>query len=212
MPKAEATHYARTLNEVAKENDFDPLLAVAIIHFETRWTPNLVSPDGEDYGLGQVRARYHGGCRDDADPLAAPSAGCLATKASLLDGDHNLRVMGSIIAANRDLCADKTGTARASQWLAGYQGRNFPERGKWCQPGEKTWRVISYHQELLAKLLPKPAPPKAKPPAKGKPEAPAKGVSTAPAKQKLPAPAKDAPVAATAARRPVTRVAARAHR
>jgi hypothetical protein len=171
MPREEATRYAKVLNEVAKARDFDPLLGVAIIHFETHWYPSLVSPDGEDYGLGQVRARFIGACRGDEDPLGQPSEACKAVKASLLSGEHNIRVMGSIIEANRDLCKDKTGTGRASQWLAGYAGLNFPERNKWCQPGAKTWRVLSYHQELLAKLVPKPAKPKAKP---AKP-APAKG-------------------------------------
>jgi hypothetical protein len=160
MPREEATRYAKVLNEVAKERDFDPLLAVAIIHFETHWHPSLVSPDGEDHGLGQVRARFIGACRSDEDPLGNPSEACKAVKASLLSGEHNIRVMGSIIEANQDLCKDKTGTAKAHQWLAGYAGLNFPERNKWCQPGAKTWRVLSYHKELLAKLLP---PPKAKP-------------------------------------------------
>jgi hypothetical protein len=180
MPKAEATRYAKALNEVAKERDFDPLLAVAIIHFETRWRPSLISPDGEDHGLGQVRARFIGACRGDEDPLGSPSEACKAVKASLLDGEHNIRVMGAIIEANRDLCKEKTGTAKAAQWLAGYEGLNFPEQNRWCRPNEKTWRVISYHQELLDRLLPRPAKPKAKP---------------APAR---PAPAKSARVAARA--------------
>jgi hypothetical protein len=159
MPRGEATRYARVLNEVAKEHAFDPLLAVAIVHFESRWDPSQVSDDGEDYGLGQVRARFVGACRGDEDPLGNPSEGCRAVKASLLSGEHNLRVMGTIIEANRELCKDKTGSAKAPQWLAGYAGLNFPERNRWCQPGDKTWRVLAYHKELLAKLLPKPRKP-----------------------------------------------------
>jgi hypothetical protein len=171
MPREEATRYAKVLNEVAKEHDFDPLIAVAIIHFETHWYPTLISPDGEDYGLGQVRARFIGACRGDEDPLGNPSEACKAVKASLLSGERNIRVMGAIIEANRDLCKEKTGTAKAHQWLAGYAGLNFPERNKWCQPGAKTWRVLSYHKELVAKLTPKPAKPAAKPP---KPAPPSK--------------------------------------
>jgi hypothetical protein len=168
MPKEEATRYAKVLNEVGKERDFDPLLAVAIIHFETRWRPGLVSEDGEDHGLGQVRARFIGACRSDEDPLGNPSEACKAVKASLLNGEHNIRVMGAIIEANRDLCKEKTGTAKAQQWLAGYEGLNFPEQHRWCRPNEKTWRVISYHQELLDKLLPRPAAPKGKGKSNGK--------------------------------------------
>lgn len=195
MPKEEATRYAVVLNEVAKDHDFDPLLAVAIIHFESRWIPTMISEDGEDYGLGQVRARYAVPCRDDADPLNAPSEACKAKKAQLLSGEQNIRAMGGIIAANRDLCKDKTGTAKPSQWLAGYEGYSSPERNRWCVPGPKTWRVISYHKELLARLSPKAAPVKAPSaaPVKGAPIAAAKGapiaaVKVAPAK----APAKAA--------------------
>lgn len=170
MPKAEAALYARTLNAVAAEHDFDPLTAVAIIHFETHWHPGLVSADGEDYGLGQVRARFIGACRSDADPVNAPSSACLAVKASLRDGVTNLRRMGSIIGANKDLCKEKTGSAKIPQWLAGYQGYGAPGQGLWCTPGPKTWMVLGYYNDLLAKLVPRPKPapkPKpAKPPAK----------------------------------------------
>jgi len=158
----EATVYAHVLNEVGAARGFDPLTAVAIIHFETRWQPTQVSPDGEDYGLGQVRARYVGACRSDADPLNAPSEACMAVKRSLLDGTTNIRRMGEIIAANRQLCLKKTGSAAPARWLAGYQGRNFPSSHKWCQPDEKAWRVLAYSRELLASL----SKGKARPPAK----------------------------------------------
>jgi hypothetical protein len=156
IPKEEAARYAHALNASAREYDFDPLTAVAIIHFETRWRPNLISSDGEDYGLGQVRARFLGPCRDDEDPVNAPSEGCKAAKASLLDGTVNIRRMATIISANRDLCREKTGTAKAFQWLAGYQGRNQPSKDVWCKPAEGTWRVLAYREELIAKVLPKP--------------------------------------------------------
>lgn len=171
MPKEQATHYAKALNEAGKTHDFDPLLAVAIIHFETHWYPSLVSADGEDFGLGQVRARYMGPCRDDADPVNDPSEACRAVQASLLDGDVNIQRMAGIISANRELCKEKTGKGLAPQWLAGYQGYNSPDRNRWCKPGEKTFRVLNYHKELLAALTPKPvkAQPRGKPPAKAQP-------------------------------------------
>ncbi len=156
MPKPEAARYAAVLNEVALEHDFDPLTAVAIIHFETHWYPSLISADGEDYGLGQVRARYLSACRDDADPVAAPSAACQAAKGNLLDGAFNIRRMATIITANREMCRERTGTALAPQWLAGYQGYNSPGADRWCSPGEKTWRVLDYRKELIATLVPKP--------------------------------------------------------
>ena len=156
MPKVEAARYATVLNQVALAHDFDPLTAVAIIHFETRWQPSLISADGEDYGLGQVRARYLAACRDDEDPVGAPSEACQAAKANLLDGAFNLKRMATIITANREMCRERTGTALAPQWLAGYQGYNSPSADRWCTPGDKTWRVLDYRKELISALVPRP--------------------------------------------------------
>ena len=171
MPKVEAARYATVLNQVALEHDFDPLTAVAIIHFETHWQPSLISADGEDYGLGQVRARYLAACRDDEDPVGAPSAACQAAKANLLDGTFNIKRMATIITANREMCRERTGTALAPQWLAGYQGYNSPSTDRWCSPGDKTWRVLDYRKELISALVPRSkarvaahrVPPKAAP-------------------------------------------------
>ncbi|MEP7126725.1 MAG: hypothetical protein ABJE95_37695 [Byssovorax sp.] len=178
MPKPEAARYATVLNQVALEHDFDPLTAVAIIHFETHWRPALISPDGEDYGLGQVRGRYLAACRSDEDPVGAPSAACQAAKSNLLDGAFNIRRMATIITANREMCRERTGTAWAPQWLAGYQGYNSPSNDRWCSPGDKTWRVLEYRKELMATLLPKPKPRVAAKSAPGK--APAKAPPSPP--------------------------------
>jgi hypothetical protein len=156
MPMPEARRYARVLQEEASRHAFDPLTAVAIVHFETHWQPGLVSPDGEDYGLGQIRARWMSACRGDADPVHDPSDGCRAAKAALLVGENNLRRMSVIITANRELCKDKTGTANLPQWLAGYEGLNVPDRDRWCAPSSLTFRVVEYRQKLLALLGPKP--------------------------------------------------------
>lgn len=163
MPKEEANRYARVLAEVAAARGFDPLVAVAIVHFETQWRPTLVSADGEDYGLGQVRARFAGACRDDADPVNAPSEACQRVKDSLLDGVTNIRRMGAIIAANMEFCKVKTGSAKTERWLSGYQGYGDPERGRFCEPGEKTRIVLDYYKELVAKLAPPPPKPKPAP-------------------------------------------------
>jgi hypothetical protein len=153
MPVAEATHYARVLSKEAVAHDFDPLTAVAIVHFESRWRPNVVSPDGEDYGLGQIRARWTSGCRDDADPVHAPSPACVAAKSALLVGDNNIHRMAVIITANRDLCKEKTGKGDLPRWLAGYEGLSVPSRERWCAPNGKTWQVVEYRKELLARLV-----------------------------------------------------------
>ena len=177
MPLPEARRYAHVLQGEAARHAFDPLTAVAIIHFESRWYPGAISPDGEDYGLGQIRARWVSGCRDDADPVRDPSPGCQAAKAALLAGENNLRRMAVIISANRDLCKEKTGDGNLPRWLAGYEGPNFPGRDRWCAPNGKTWQVVEYRKKLVALLTPPPRPavtkvahvPKKKP---GRPAAP----------------------------------------
>ena len=73
IPAEEATRYAKILNEIGSKYDFDPLYAVAMIHYESHWSPGVSSDDGEDYGLGQVRARFVGACRSDEDPVNSPS-------------------------------------------------------------------------------------------------------------------------------------------
>jgi len=174
MPKDEANRYAKVLNEVAKVRAFDPLIAVAIIHFETQWRPRLVSADGEDYGLGQVRARFLGACQHDEDPVHAPSEACLQAKNELLDGPTNLRRMGSVIAANMDFCKSHTGSTKTERWLSGYQGYWDAEHGKYCTPGEKTFQVLGYYNDLIAKFAPPPKKKPAKVNGKGKTE-PASG-------------------------------------
>jgi hypothetical protein len=207
MPKPEAARYATVLNQVGLEHDFDPLTAVAIIHFETHWRPTLISPDGEDYGLGQVRGRYLAACRGDDDPVGAPSAACQAAKANLLDGAFNIRRMAMIITANREMCRERTGTAWAPQWLAGYQGYNSPSNDRWCSPGDKTWRVLEYRKELMSTLLPKPKVP-ARIAAKSAPgKAPAKAPSIAPK-----ADVKESPRVLSASPAPAARTAAGAAR
>ncbi|MEZ4221111.1 MAG: hypothetical protein R3B13_09280 [Polyangiaceae bacterium] len=164
MPVQEAERFARALNKVAKVHDFDPLTGVAIVHFESGWKPEVVSENGEDYGLGQIRARYIGACRKDNDPLDAPSEACRDVKRALLEAEKNLEEMGRLISDNRKLCKAKTGTAWFPQWLASYQGKNHPKQNRWCKPDEGTHKVIRYRQHLIDTLVRKP--PKKKSPAK----------------------------------------------
>ena len=158
MNRQQATYYAKALQREAVEHHFDPFTGVSLIRRESRWHPSAVSPDGEDYGLAQIRARYIGACRADEDPVHAPSEACLAVKRSLLNGAYNIRVMATLITRNRELCKDKTGTARFGQWLASYEGRNYPGRDAWCQAAKQTEEVIQYRRWLIAKLVPKPKP------------------------------------------------------
>jgi hypothetical protein len=158
MPLAEARRYARVLQEEAIKRSFDPFTAVAIIHHESRWRPGVVSSDGEDYGLGQIRARWVSACRGDEDPVRHPSDACRAAKVGLLVGENNIRRMGVIITANRELCQEKTGAADLPRWLAGYEGLNSPSRDRWCAPNSLTWRVVEYRKKLLEIFSPKARP------------------------------------------------------
>ena len=130
MPDAQARAYAKTLQKAAKDHNFDPFSGVAIIHNESRWRQSVISPDGEDYGLGQIRARYVKGCRGDEDPLKRPSASCKAAKARLLNGHYTLRRMGRHITDWRKTCRRITKRpALFHRWLAGYGGMGRPKKG-----------------------------------------------------------------------------------
>ena len=174
MRQEHAERFASVLRDEAKARNFDPLTAVAIVHFESGWNPGVVSENGEDYGLGQVRARFIGACEDDADPLNSPSPECKAVKQSLLDAETNLHTMSMLISENKKLCLARVKSAALPRWLASYQGLNFPKQKKWCAPGEKTWKVVkcrSYLERTLTARKPaaKPAQPGASPPAANKP-------------------------------------------
>jgi hypothetical protein len=173
----QAQRYAKVLQEEGRARHFDPLTAVAIVHFESGWHPEVISDNGEDYGLGQIRARYVGACRKDSDPKDSPSEECRALKQSLLDAETNLRTMAQLITNNRKLCLEKTKSAALPRWLASYQGLNFPKQGKWCQPGDKTRQVIRYRQWLINELS------KSKGQAAKNPKAPAKPAPKKPAQK-----------------------------
>ncbi|MGE0320912.1 MAG: hypothetical protein AB7K71_03130 [Polyangiaceae bacterium] len=153
MPYPEAERYAKVIQAEARSRDFDPLSAVAIVHFESGLLPHMVSDNGEDYGLGQIRARYIGACKFDEDPVNHPSDECKAVKSQLLEGEENLHWVAKLISRNRKFCKEKTGSALFQQWLASYQGLNFPKQNRWCQPKKKTWRVVKYHAALKQELF-----------------------------------------------------------
>jgi hypothetical protein len=150
---ADAQRYAMALQQTAQQHEFDPLTGVAIIQHESRFTPEAISPNREDYGLAQIRARYVGDCRKDKDPLRRPSAACLAEKQRLLDPNANIRRMAELITYNRSFCKRKLGSADPLRWLASYQGRNDARSKRWCTPGKGTWSVLGYQRYLLRELV-----------------------------------------------------------
>lgn len=133
MPAKQRTAYAQVVQDEAKAHQFDPLTLVAIVHHESRWRASAVSPDGEDFGLGQIRARYRKGCRLDIPARDDNSPSCLAVKAQLLDGNNNIRSIANAITAWRSKCRKVTGrSALLPRWLHGYGGMTNPRKGIWC--------------------------------------------------------------------------------
>jgi hypothetical protein len=130
-PRA-AGSYARLLYAESQSHSFDAVTAAALICHESGWRPGAVSPDGEDYGLGQIRARYIGECARDLDPVSSPSPGCIAVKSRLLDGESNIRLMADHIMRWKGICRNRAGSGRARHWLAGYGGLSRPSQNQWC--------------------------------------------------------------------------------
>lgn len=153
VSESDAQRFAMSLQQVAQQHQFDPLTGVAIIHHESRFRPHAVSPNKEDYGLAQIRARYIGDCRKDRDPLRRPSPACVIEKQRLLDANANIRRMAELITYHRGLCKRKVGSADTSHWLASYQGRNDVRNQRWCVPAKGTYSVLAYRDRLLRELI-----------------------------------------------------------
>lgn len=152
VAEEDATRYATALQIEAERHDFDPLTGVAIIQHESRFTPRAISPDKEDFGLGQVRARHFGACKKDRDPIQRPSAGCRAVKERLLEPEHNIRIMAELITSHRRICRQKAGNVRFQSWLASYQGRNSIKENRWCVPGDGTFKVMRLRDRLALEV------------------------------------------------------------
>jgi hypothetical protein len=150
---AAARTYATVLAREAREHRFDAMTAAALVCHESRWVAGAVSPDGEDWGLGQIRARHIGACRLDADPVGAPSKGCRAVQQSLLDPGHNLRLMAQHIEGWKKLCRTKTGRAVDRAWLAGYAGLSRPSKGQWCGQSRRAGRWTYLPQAPQVKAI-----------------------------------------------------------
>lgn len=114
--------YARIVHAEAERGHVDPLAVVAVVHHESRWRPGAVSPDGEDYGLGQVRARFRQGCRFDIDPVNSPSEACRAAKSALLDPTTNLRALVFSMGAWKTMCGARVGRSGLREIAHGLGG------------------------------------------------------------------------------------------
>lgn len=129
MPPAQRAELAHTFHIVAEKRGLDPLDLVAIAWHESDLRAGAISPDGEDFGLMQVRGRFLAACLDDRN-----SKMCKIAKVALLDPHRNIEVAGAAIAAIRSTLCRRTGhKATFPRWLQAYGGLNHPRApGVWC--------------------------------------------------------------------------------
>lgn len=69
MIPATANWYGKIIEQQGKRFHINPLLIVSVITHESQWNAGLVSSDGLDYGLMQVRSKY---CKAPPDHLLNP--------------------------------------------------------------------------------------------------------------------------------------------
>ena len=152
VPESTATVYAERIQKEAKRYEIDPFTLVSIIRNESRFRASAVSKDGEDHGLGQIRARFYGACRKDADPVKNPSDACKAVKSMLLHGPTNIGHVARAIDRWRKTCRKITGKpALFKRWLHGYGGMGSFKRGIMC--GQKKNRRGKWRDLPVRKLL-----------------------------------------------------------
>lgn len=163
VPDASAKAYAKIIQTESRKRNIDPFTIIAIVRNESGWRAGVVSRDGEDYGLGQIRARYIGACRSDRN-----SSACAGVKASLLSGAYNLRMVAASITQWRETCRRLTKRqALFHRWLHGYGGMGNLKRGIICGQTKtrKGWRdlpirkalrkIMNYRKQLIRKLASK---------------------------------------------------------
>jgi hypothetical protein len=85
--------FAPVIQHEAEVHNIDPFVFIAYIDRESQWSERVISKDGFDYGLCQVRAMFHAGDHPN----------------SLLIGENNIRACTSVILASQKLCRDYLG-------------------------------------------------------------------------------------------------------
>ena len=113
--------YARPVCDAARRAEVDPIYLVAYIQHESNFRPDVMSPDGEDIGLGQIRLRFQPACvgRRLADPK------CKAEYYRLLEPAYNLRVLSGKIRSAKALRVYRD-NPQPQQWLAALAGSTNP--------------------------------------------------------------------------------------
>ena len=160
LPRQQAQRYAAIIDTEGRKQGIQAATAIALVSHESHWRARAESRDGEDIGLGQVRARYVGACRTDPEPVSNPGRECLRVRESLRDGEHNLRMTIRTLGRWRATCQKRTGRSRAREVLSGYAGLNRPP-SQWCGRAYRQgrWVALPLHpgvaevMRLRARLL-----------------------------------------------------------
>jgi len=127
-PAVRAEHLAKVIQSQSEAVDVDPLMIVAIAEHESHFNARAVSPDGLDYGLLQIRAKYYGGKPE-----------------WLFDETNNIKAGVYIIRKSMEVCRRILKREPTTQeWLSVYQG-SLPS----CKPTKLTKIVYDYAQCLI---------------------------------------------------------------
>jgi hypothetical protein len=125
FPEREAA--AHTLAELGRTHRFDPVTLIAIVEGESAWRPTVISSNGRDFGLSQIRATNFRECQT----ATLDERQCAWRKQSLLHWKMNLTLAAGLIKANRERCKRVVGSNLASYWLQAFQGYDST-RGTTC--------------------------------------------------------------------------------
>jgi len=127
LPTPSVDAYATVIYNQSVKLEQDPLITVAIIKHESKCVSSIISDDGFDFGLMQIRAMYYGG----------PSV-------NLLNPWVNITVGSYWIQSSQDFCHKQLGREpAATEYLSCYTGA-CKTKGKWCQPTKMSRDIAEY--------------------------------------------------------------------
>ena len=138
LPMVKAEQFAPVIQQQAQAIDVDPLTIVSIIEHESLFRERVISADGQDYGLMQVRAKFH-----------------LHNRSGdwLLNGTSNIRAGVRLLKYSRDLCASVLGREpKVSEFVACYAGSCYNHE-RMCKPINLSRQIEKYQDCLETDIL-----------------------------------------------------------
>lgn len=152
-PQSTLRYYAFRTYVEAKAHHIDPFLIVAIVDNESHWMAGAISDtENQCVGLGQICLSNFPECQAEV-----MSEKCMARAVSLTDPAVNLRMVASMLDANRTYCKRTTGHAAERHYLAAYQGiggstcGQVKVRGRWrdAPMHRLTRKVLAYRGRIV---------------------------------------------------------------